>query len=201
MIYSVHNRLGFIHIPRTGGTAIKDALRDCLTNPAELTGDHKHATAYWAREYLLGQELFDEMIWFAVYRDPIDLLLSAKAAAGDTRSFQDYFYLDWCACPWKLSHGGFLTTYCSDPESPTLYPNICVASFYNLAAELQKIGWQLRLQIPAIQSKSVRAIKRLSQSDEATVKSYCWQDYASRSLIGKSVRSLLPLLEGLDGQA
>lgn len=192
MIYSVHNRLGFIHVPRTAGTSITAALKEVLTKPAELFGVHLHATAYWAREYLLGHREFDEMQWFAVWRNPVDLLLSYKVFTNDQRPFPEYFEDVWTQYPWKLSHGGFVTTYLSDPDTGELYPNVFLARFDTLVKDLDRtLSEGIRLPAIAHCNQAQKDRPTLTKEEDNLVFNYCWADYAAEQIAGKTVRPFL----------
>lgn len=169
MIYSHTDRIGFIHIPKTGGISISSVLEKTLTNPVQFNDFYKiHATAYWAREWLLGKEAFDKINWFAVIRHPFDILTSYYAFTKCQLPFDQYLKRWWFDHPHMLSHGGFIKTFLCDPATKEVYPNITILRFDELQT---KAPWQL----PHL-NKTEAPKPQLNKRQKDTISEWCWYD-------------------------
>ena len=91
MIYDLTKRFVFIHIPRTAGTAIIEALAQRCPDAVVDVFELKHANAMAIRERI-GRDEWDHCYRFSVIRSPWDIIASdyrhtvRQAKAIDSRT-------------------------------------------------------------------------------------------------------------------
>lgn len=148
MIFSQFDKIGFIHIPKTGGDSITKALRVALKNPVEFEFEYKHHPARWIKSSLLRSQ-FHTIKWLAVRRNPVDILRSYYAhtmysyhnypLANATDEWIEEMrqvsqmtfseYVDYGLS--KIDKGGFLKHYCCDYNGRQ-FNNITVIDFNDI---------------------------------------------------------------------
>lgn len=98
----IHDDWAFVHVPRTGGTSIRNALEARTEHPVR-----QHATAAELRRYL-GQDGWDRRFTFGFVRNPWDRLVSlwARRAEPHTRTpkhFRAWLQSDTFHPLWRVS--------------------------------------------------------------------------------------------------
>ena len=195
MVYNLEYNLGFIHIPKTGGMSIRKALKQ-LPGTFDSPLDHFHKFGRDIKREVLG-DCFDSIRWFAVSRNPVDLIWSSwkwirKQKVEESyppkfrsyvqrcqafKTFPDYVYKIWIGDnDFQISRGGFWYTYCTDHGESL---NVRKLNFCDLSRDWDRMinDWQLpEMELPRINTTD-QVKPDVSDRLRSDILQYCWLDW------------------------
>jgi len=200
MIWSENPGFLFIHIPRTGGTSITQALLDAYPQARVDNFAGKHATAYaaWCR---FGPAMVN-WVKFAVLRDPVEIISSdwrnVTAAAKvlpehrldvpvewsqylervSQWDFPQFVRHQWLGEFSPLRPGGFWRTWCRGPAGEDL--GVKMLRFDRLAQDWRRLCERHGLVVCDLPRLNVgQATRPAEWTDElrSAVCAVCWMDY------------------------
>ena len=170
----------FIHIPRTGGTALTKCYGN-LPAVSKLVHFNKHAPVTKAKSLLRGS--FNQAYKFCVMRDPVDIVASWYCHCLDYESFL------YCTNGWKnycqrvqsisfsqfiqqemqsiCGFGGFKQHYCKNIQVDVLNFQQAVAKFNELC-DVNLVPQRINSSLSKVEIK---------EEDREAIRRWCWGDY------------------------
>lgn len=194
----VPGKLIFIHIPRTGGTSIREAVKQAFPNAIENLA-LKHCTA-WNLRWDIPLVEWEQCVRFTVIRNPYETIESDWRfwhAAGKlyptsffgsdelgrrklirvvSSDFPTYVRNEWLGRYSPLMAGGFRRTYCYGPSGEDI--GVEVLRFEKLNEDWNKLCERLDIKVPLQKLNSMpREPVVWPEAERRAIAELCWMDF------------------------
>jgi hypothetical protein len=181
VIYNTYKNFLFVHIPRTGGISISDALLDAFPDSIADVDENRHRYAMGCRGVDRLGKIWDRLYKFTVIRNPWEIIESdfhlmsrdvralhvhTKMKSNDRwyrklkrvakyKSFSEFVVREYLGrnIVWE---GGFWRTWCCDADGGDL--GITVLRYEDLAEEWLEVQKKLGFRQPLDQMNSANEL-------------------------------------------